>query len=179
MNNNKVLVFLIIFIIPASLIFSLNKEDEAQVFFERGIQNLKESRFIKAIQDFSRAIELNPTFAKAYNNRGLARYNLQDHPAAIQDFTRAVEIDPEYTDAFYNRGIAKFYFNDHSGAVQDFNQVIASEPEDGNAYYMRGLSKTYIEGMDMNSVCEDFRKAKELGNKQADDAIIKYCSEEE
>jgi tetratricopeptide (TPR) repeat protein len=48
---------------------------------------------IKAIADYNRALEINPTAAKAYANRGLARLLQEDAAAAEQDFAAALNLD--------------------------------------------------------------------------------------
>lgn len=40
----------------------------------------------------------------AYNNRGIAYRNNQQHEKAIIDFTRAIELSPKYANAYTNRG---------------------------------------------------------------------------
>ncbi len=42
---------------------------------------------------FNKAIEINPKFAEAYNNRGLAYYIKGQHDKAISDCTKAKEIE--------------------------------------------------------------------------------------
>ena len=39
-----------------------------------------------AIADYTKAIKLNPNYADAYYNRGVAKSNLQDYDGAIADF---------------------------------------------------------------------------------------------
>jgi tetratricopeptide (TPR) repeat protein len=43
----------------------------------------------KAIADFTKIIELNPDYANAYYNRGMAYKNLQDYQSAIADLKEA------------------------------------------------------------------------------------------
>ena len=59
------------------------------------------------MQTLTKAIELNPNYAKAYYNRGIAKFDLQDYKGAIADYTKAIELNPNYAKAYYNRGIAK------------------------------------------------------------------------
>jgi len=51
-------------------------------------------------------IEIDPEYARAYNNRGFAYDNYGEFDKAIADYTRAIAIDPYYTTAYYNRGFA-------------------------------------------------------------------------
>lgn len=46
------------------------------------------------IADHTRAIELNPEYAWAFNNRGIAYSNKGDHDNAIADCARAVKLEP-------------------------------------------------------------------------------------
>jgi len=48
-----------------------------------------------ALADYSRAIELDPKYAPAYYNRGIAKNAKGDLDGAIADYNRAVELDPK------------------------------------------------------------------------------------
>jgi hypothetical protein len=43
------------------------------------------------IDDYTRAIELNPYFVDAYYKRGIARYNLEDKIGGCEDINTAVK----------------------------------------------------------------------------------------
>lgn len=49
----------------------------------------------EAIADFSRAIELNPDYALAYGNRGVAYQGLQRYRESLSDLNRAIELGLE------------------------------------------------------------------------------------
>ena len=48
----------------------------------------------KAIQDHTKAIEVDPEYAKAYNKRGNVWEKIKEYDKAIKDFTTAISIDP-------------------------------------------------------------------------------------
>ena len=54
----------------------------------------------------TKAIELDPKYVFAYNNRGNAYEKKGEHDLAIADFDKAIEIDPKYAFAYDNRGNA-------------------------------------------------------------------------
>ena len=70
-----------------------------------GVDKAQSGNLQGAIADWTKAIEMNPMFAKAYFNRGVAKKNLKDYQASIADYTKAIEIDSEYYHAYTNRGI--------------------------------------------------------------------------
>lgn len=57
-----------------------------------------------ALVDFSRAIELDSTFAAAYFNRGTTYRKLAQLEAALADYIQALHYDPENVDACFNIG---------------------------------------------------------------------------
>src|ERR1700752_1362115 len=74
-----------------------------------------------AIEDYDKAIKLNPKYAGTYCNRGVAKYAMRDYEGAIRDFTNALDVSPDDEMAFYNRGVAKDELNDFKGALQDYD----------------------------------------------------------
>src|SRR5277367_1019324 len=80
----------------------------AAEYYNRGNVRGKQGDFSGAIADFTKAIELNPTFALAYTYRGNARSHSGDPDGAIADSTKAIELDPKLALAYSNRGNARY-----------------------------------------------------------------------
>ncbi|UCH19601.1 MAG: tetratricopeptide repeat protein, partial [Deltaproteobacteria bacterium] len=65
----------------------------------------KKGQYDKAISDCKKAIEINPRFVLAYNNRGFAYSEGKgQYDKAISDFDKAIEINPRFAPAYNNRG---------------------------------------------------------------------------
>ncbi len=58
----------------------------------------------EAMKDYDKAIELNPQYAEAYNNRGIAKAELGRNEEAMKDYDKAIELNPQYAEAYNNRG---------------------------------------------------------------------------
>lgn len=87
--------------------------DFSSAYFERGIVNGRLNLYPQAVSDFTKAIDLNPQDAAAFNNRGLAyARGLKQYEKAIDDFTKAVVLDPDFAEAYDNRAIAYQIGND-------------------------------------------------------------------
>jgi Flp pilus assembly protein TadD len=110
---------------------------------------------------WDRAIADNPKQAEAYNNRGLAFYNLRRYQQAIEDFSQALRIKPQYAEALNNRGNAYYEMDQYEKAKADFNQSLQLKPNYAKAHLNRGL--VYFQMQKMDQSCEDFRKACDLG----------------
>lgn len=67
----------------------------AEFRFERGNAHFNGGAYDEAISEYVKAIEIDPNFAKAYCNLGLAyqRKGLLD--LAVDSFSKAVELRPE------------------------------------------------------------------------------------
>ena len=81
---------------------STNKS--AEEAFEKGAKAYKNKDFNSAIINYTKAIELDPKYAKAYSNRGLAYSDLKKHEEAIADYTIAIELDCKDAIAYDKRG---------------------------------------------------------------------------
>ena len=76
---------------------------DATAYYKRGyhyIQNLlgltlsEEVRKEDAIEEFTKAIEIDPYYAAAYFSRGLNLRDIGRKEDAIEDFTNAIAVDP-------------------------------------------------------------------------------------
>jgi tetratricopeptide (TPR) repeat protein len=67
---------------------------------------------VQAIEDYTRAMNLDPVLVAAYNNRAYTHIRQQDYPAALPDLDHAIALRPEYVNALMNRGdIYNYYFD--------------------------------------------------------------------
>ncbi|HEV3416242.1 MAG TPA: tetratricopeptide repeat protein, partial [Pirellulales bacterium] len=66
---------------------------------------------------------LNPNFAKAYGNRGVAYSKKGDSDKAIADDTEAIRLKPDDAAAYHNRGIAYQKKGDAAKAESDFERA--------------------------------------------------------
>jgi len=75
------------------------------------------------IINYTKAIELKPDYADAYNNRGNAYAAKGQHEQASADYTKAIELQPDYASVYNNRG------NAYSGKMK-YDQAIYNLKKD-------------------------------------------------
>ena len=76
----------------ASLILSspnIAKADDAISYLKRGNEKYNKGDYSGAIAEFTKAIEINPSYANAYRNRGTSKKNLGDLKGACSDWRKA------------------------------------------------------------------------------------------
>lgn len=115
----------------------------------------------KAKSYWDRAIATTPKVAEAYNNRGLAFYNLKQYQEAIEDFSQSIQMKPKYAEAYNNRGNAYYELDQYEKARADFDQSIKIKPNYSKAHMNRGLVNLQMQNTDQ--ACNDFRRACDLG----------------
>ncbi|MFN4278804.1 tetratricopeptide repeat protein [Thermosynechococcus sp.] len=74
---------------------------------------------LRQIEKNTQVIQVDPSHAKAYYNRGLTHQRLGDAEAAILDYSEAIRINENYAKAYHNRGVARSTLGDRKGAVED------------------------------------------------------------
>lgn len=129
-------------------------------YFRRGFRANNEGRKDEAIAEYSKAIELDPKLAAAFNNRGIIYDDLEQYQKAIDDYNKAIELDPNYAVAYNNRGTIYDKLKQRQRALEDYDKAIELDPNYKTAYYNRGI--TYDDLEQPQKAIENFSKAIEL-----------------
>lgn len=131
--------------------------------FQLGVIADKYEEYAEAITYYTRAIQADTTFARAYYNRALD-YDLVFKPYdAIADYTKAIALDTAFEDALFNRGCIYDAMNEFESAISDYSRVIELNPDAVDAYYNRGLAR--ISAGYKSLGCEDILKSAAYGDK--------------
>ncbi|MDZ7582753.1 MAG: tetratricopeptide repeat protein [Deltaproteobacteria bacterium] len=96
---------------------------DKMAYLTRGSAHLKLGQAEGAIEDFSRAIEIDAGYAKAHHMRGLAFEAAGDDSGALEDFNKAIEINPEYGAAYYSRAALLTKMGQEDAAAEDIQTV--------------------------------------------------------
>ena len=111
----------------------------------------------RAIADLSEAIRLNPKFADAYANRGVAFNSKKKYDRAIVDLSEAIRLNPKLALAYFNRGTAYKMKKDYERAIADYSEAIRLNPKFAKAYLNRGA--TYAQRSDYDRAIADLNEA--------------------
>ena len=71
-------------------------------YYYLGQAHMKEGLYDRAISDFNKALEINPRYADAYNNRGHAYYNKQEYDKAWEDVQKTQDLDSQLHPKYLN-----------------------------------------------------------------------------
>ena len=152
----------------------------AEDYFQSGVTALKADKFDKAVADFTKALELNPSYPQATYNRGLAYQQLKKTSEAHDDFVRAAEVykvKKEYSWAItsYNRaldinkssvpallGRGELYLakGEEIAALADFDEVLKSDKRSYQSYL--GMGRARFQQSNYRLAVENFKSAKAI-----------------
>ena len=96
----------------------------ARVLNNRGIAFYAVGLFDLAIEDYTEALELEPSFGAALDNRGTSYMSMGFFEFAIEDFGAAIELDANNYRAFNNRGRAFLELRFYDEAIADFTAAL-------------------------------------------------------
>jgi rfaE bifunctional protein nucleotidyltransferase chain/domain len=125
--------------------------------FTRGLEFQKADRYQEAIFEYNEAIRIEPSFAKAYNNSGVAKDGLGQYEEAIKDFEEAINLNPAYSKAYNNRGVAKGGLGQYEEAIKDYDEAIRLKPLYADVYNNRGIAKAALSRYE--EAIKDFEEA--------------------
>jgi tetratricopeptide (TPR) repeat protein len=96
----------------------MKKDDLCKRYIASGQNYLQAEKYDQAIEQFTKAINLEPKFAQSYYNRALAYVKLatslgrQDNTEslnqAVKDCTKAIELDPNYAESYNTRSLVYY-----------------------------------------------------------------------
>ena len=165
----------------------------AMRYYELGHEKMKVGDWHGAIEDFTRAIELDaqsqtrnksgdrfdgsetganeisvsdPFTAAAYHCRAIARANLGELDESIDDYQRALRIRPKWAEAYLGLGFVLLDKQDFHGAIVDFSRAIKLKPGLVPAHHARGTA--FMKQGRMEPAIVDFTNALKLDSRMAE-----------
>ena len=119
-------------------------QKDQKIAFDEGLAYMKDKEYDKAIDHFTKILEITPGNAFAYYYRGHAYYFQGKDDEAIRDYDSAIRNNPVYADAYFNRGVV--YIEEkgnYQEGIRDCTKVIEINPDDKLVYNLRGEAYTY------------------------------------
>jgi tetratricopeptide (TPR) repeat protein len=94
--------------------------------------------YSQAVNAFNRALDLDPSLARAHYFSGLAQLHWEHDAEALAEFNAALKLAPNDPDAKIGTGYLLIRQGKQADAIDLFRSVVATHPENGNAHYQLG-----------------------------------------
>ncbi len=138
-----------------------------ETFFQKGKHEYDTQHYQTSFNYLKQALEIDPTYAKAYFGLGYlySRFAMDD--AAVRMYEMALRFDPNHVDSINN--LAMMYY--HAGNFDDALDLLqkASTLESQNADVEYNLGSIYLEKNQTDAALQAFQKAATI---RPDDATI-------
>jgi tetratricopeptide (TPR) repeat protein len=130
--------------------------DEAEyAYYSKAVALHYLLKYDEALRTYDKAIEINPKYADAYNNKGNVYKDLEKQEEALKCYDKAIEIDPEEGDFYYSKGNALYTFKRYDEAITTLNKAVEKDSSNIEAYekialtlYDQGKSEEALKSCD-------------------------------
>jgi tetratricopeptide (TPR) repeat protein len=116
------------------------REIVSHVYHKEGLRHHNQGSFQLAVADYSAAISLNRSDARAYHYRGISNKRMENYRQAIADCTKALQIDAQNSRVYNERGAAHSFLGEYDEAIHDYTRATELDPVFALAYRNRGSS---------------------------------------
>lgn len=147
--------------------------DKALEFKTQGNEAFKKKEYVKAIEAYTKAINLNSSDASFYANRAACYLGLKKYAKCIEDCDSTLNIDPNFTKAWLRKGRSSFCLGKLEEARRYIEKAIELDPKDKT--FKDELNEVvHVERM-MNSAKQDIANEKYTGALMEIKQILKIC----
>jgi serine/threonine protein kinase len=101
---------------------------DSKDLYRQGDKFYSQKKYDKAIEAYSKAIELNPNDFGLYNNRAVVYHATGEYEKAIADYAKAIELNPYHFSAYNNRGAVYEDIGNIEMAIADYRKAMELEP---------------------------------------------------
>jgi tetratricopeptide (TPR) repeat protein len=153
-----------VYLIALLLLYTLPVHaDEAMDYF-----NLAQKGSVtrKKIELFTKALELNPKLAAAYEQRGLLYYFQEKYDKVIQDYQTYLDLAPEKAQAYRMLGLGYLKTGEYEPAIANFSRAIELEPQHPAGYAYRAEANL-LRGKDEEAIRDATAAVKLRGDMRA------------
>lgn len=91
-------------------------------------QAMRSSTANKKIEYLSKALELDPNLAAAYEKRGMLYYYQEKYDKVIQDFENYTRLVPDDVEGFRMLAMGYLYYGTYDAAIATFTQALKVDP---------------------------------------------------
>ena len=139
---------------------SLDRTSLVAAYGERGSGYHDVGRYVDALADYNRAVELDPESAQTIASRGDVFRHLIHYDESISDYSRAIELNPKSARFIAGRGGTYSDMGRFNDAIADYDQAIELDPKSARTIALRGYALRQINQGDR--AISDYTRAIEL-----------------
>ena len=94
----------------------------------KGSQYMSQNQLTSAHNVFSKAIELDPNWAEAWNKRATVFYLLQNYEASQKDIDEVLKLEKRHFGALAGQGLVNIKLKNYEKAIKSYRQALEIYP---------------------------------------------------
>lgn len=107
----------------------------------RGNEEFKAGNFANAVEQYSKAIDVDPGNKTLFSNRSAAYFQLENYIEAMKDAQRCTELDPSFAKGYFRLGCAFEKLDRKHEALESFQKALDISPHDQSIVKKTALLK--------------------------------------
>jgi tetratricopeptide (TPR) repeat protein len=131
--------------------------DEANLYYERGIELRRVEMDSMALDDFKKAVNLDSNKAEYYSAIGDLMFEHKDISGSIAWFKQALKLNPKDPRAHLKMAKMFLYIKDYTSAFEEINTVLRQDVYNPEGYFLKG--KIYAELKDTSKAISSYQTA--------------------
>lgn len=108
------------------------------ILYRMGIENCNQGNLYGALECFSKALDRNPDFSRAFIFKGIVHFTLGQYEESISCYDGAIGVNRGNSWAWCNKGISLLKLNMANEAISAANEAIKYAPKNSNAWGVKG-----------------------------------------
>ncbi|MFC0774737.1 tetratricopeptide repeat protein [Terrimonas alba] len=112
--------------------------EEALELYYKGIDESKKENYKKAIKYYERAVKIDPEFAFAWDNIGIAYRKLGEYDKALDAYNKSLSIDPTGLMPLQNIAIVYRFKKEYDKAIEAYERLAELDKDNPEIYFGKG-----------------------------------------
>lgn len=112
----------------------IEEKGEAGEHIHQGFQYAIANKDKEAIQEYEKAIQIDPTYAPAYHGIGTVHFFNSDYEKAFSYYQKALEYNPDYGPSHKFLGLIYVDRKKYDEAIEEYHKAIKARPYDATPY---------------------------------------------
>ncbi|WP_196894383.1 tetratricopeptide repeat protein [Aureivirga marina] len=119
----------------------LSSDPLALELYYEALDFTKEEKYEKAIENYKKAVTLDPKFTWAWDNMGICYRRLKEYKKAINAYKQSLKVNPNGKLPLQNMGVAYTYLGKYKKAIKAYEKLAKIDDTNPEVFY--GLGHVY------------------------------------
>jgi len=132
---------------------------QSNVHYHLALELAQNALYQNSLDEFEKAISLDPGNIKAYRKKGLVYFGLRQYDDAENLFVKAISLDPHNIQSHINLGMVKYYKGDKAEAKNLWLKSINFRTDDNDSKALNNIANLYKENKNYKKAIEYYQLA--------------------